>query len=66
MNAFGNAKPVVPSCFQAKVKADLAYDSAKRAVPLDFKALKAAKEDVVRWRRTCEIFISEAKKGDVY
>lgn len=64
MNAFGNAKPVIPSCFQEKVRADLIYDTVKKTNPIDFKALKEAKEDVVRWRRTCEIFISESKKKD--
>lgn len=64
MNAFGNAKPVIPSCFHEKVKADLIYDTVKKANPVDFKALKEAKADVVRWRRTCEIFISESKKND--
>lgn len=51
--------------FFEKVKADVVYDAVKRQNPVDFKALKEAKEHVVRWRRACEIFISEQKKGEV-
>lgn len=65
MNAFGNSKQKLPSCFLEKVNADLIYDNVKRQNPVDFKALKEAKADVVRWRRACEVFISESKKGDV-
>ena len=61
MNAFGNAKPALPSPFVEKIKADLAYDTLKRQNPVDLKALKEAKEDQRRWRRACERFISEQK-----
>lgn len=64
MNAFSNTKQVLPSCFSELIKADMVYDSAKRQNPVDFKALKAAKEDKVRWKRACEIFVSKAKSGE--
>lgn len=63
MNAFGNAKPTLPNCFVEKVRADLAVDTLKRQNPIDFKALKEAKEDQRRWRSACERFISEQKAG---
>lgn len=61
MNAFGNAKPNLPSCFNEKIKADLAVDTLKRQNPIDFKALRQAKEEQRRWRSVCERFISEQK-----
>lgn len=65
MNAFGNGKQKIASCFLEKIKADVIYDTVKHQNPVDFAALKDAKADVVRWRKACEIFISEQKKGEV-
>lgn len=64
MNAFNNTKQVLPSCFSELIKADMVYDSVKRTNPVDFKALKAAKEDQKRWRSACAKFISRAKSGE--
>lgn len=64
MNAFGNAKPKLPSCFIEKVNADHVVDNLKRQNPIDFIKLKAAKDDQRRWRRACEVFISKQKEGN--
>lgn len=64
MNAFSNTKPKIPSPFLEKVKADLVYDTIKRENPVNFKALKEAKENVIRWRTACQRFISRAQNGE--
>lgn len=61
---FNNVKQRIASCFVEKVKADLAYDTIKRENPVNFEALKEAKENVIRWRTACQRFISRAKSGE--
>jgi hypothetical protein len=64
MSAFSNGKQKLPSCFSELIKADVVYDSVKRTNPVDFKALKSAREDQKRWRSACARFISKAKSGE--